>query len=308
MSQILEEKRKTVAALRAELENLRRDCNELLQFRISGVTLRELREEIGALKDKSALARHNNSYLSDADQARLNSLLKIPEVLLFNSMRDKEAALVRKYEAALKHLYDLEEVSESSLEEKRKAVATLRAEYERWGEDIKKYLETQISGMTLREIREEITSLRYKGGAARDRNLAPSSTDQARLGALIKIPEVSVYRRMLGEESSVMIKYYDSVYHLKELDAVWSHQAPQSPPKLEDVAVLDELAGPHLTDLNVGGQLASNVNDGFADGLSFKFLTDVTLRHKPNERHCPENPGTDVGREALARVDDFKTE
>ena len=176
MSEILEEKRKTVAALGAECENLRRDCDELLQFRISGVPLREINEEIDALKNRRRMAIRQNLDVPDAVDDRLDVLTDIPEVLLFNSMREEEAEALAQYEKAFTEL--------------------------------------------------------------------------------------------------------------EELQAVWSHYASQSPPKVEDGAVLGELAGSNMTDPNIGGQQASNANDDFIDSLSSKLSSVFTLRCKPNERQC----------------------
>ena len=177
-------------------------------------------------------------------------------------------------------------MSESSLEEKRKAVAALRAEYDRLKQDSEEFLEMQMSGTTLRQIREEIDSLDNKRAFASRNNLAWSRSDDARLNALFKIPELSFYKRIHAKEIGVRHNYEKESMELKELEAVWAYQAPHSPPKVEDVAVLGELAGPHVTDPNIGAQLASNVNGGFVDGLSSKLSSVVTLRRKPNEPHC----------------------
>ena len=283
MSEIVEAKRKTVAALRAELESVRRDSEELLQFRISKVTLREIREEIHALEKKRALARRNNLAWSRSDEARLNALVRIPENWLFDSMREKETTLLSRYDFWLKHLNELESVSESSLEEKRKTVAALQAEHERWGEDIKKYWETQISGVTLREIEEEIDSLRNKHRIARENNLTWSSADEARLDALEDLPEISVYWGMCDEESSAMTDYHNALYELKNLEAVLAYQAPHSPPKVEDGAVLCEHAGP--IDPNLGGQLIIYADEAFVNSMASKLSTSVTQRRTPNEHH-----------------------
>ena len=176
MSEIIEEKRRTVAVLQAEYENLRRDCDELLQFRISGVSLREIREEYDALENKRRMVTLQNLDLPDAEADRLDALVDIPEVLLFNSMHDKEKEALAQYEKILKEL--------------------------------------------------------------------------------------------------------------KEFEAVLAYYAPQSPPKVQDGAVLGEFAGPTLTDPNIGAQPANNVNQAFIDSLLSKPLSVVTLRRKPNELQC----------------------
>ena len=103
MSHILKESREAVAALQAKYECGRRDREQLLEMRISGATLREIRAEINALEKKRAMGRHNTLALSRADEARLNALLKIPEVSLFRRLLAREIDVWQRYETELKH-------------------------------------------------------------------------------------------------------------------------------------------------------------------------------------------------------------
>lgn len=158
------------------------------------------------------------------------------------------------------------------------------------------------SGSTLREMREELQILKDK----RMKRGAWSCAEEARLDALVRIPENLAYARILGQIVAVYDKYYDALKDLKEFEAAWSHHAPQSPKKLEGAALLGGRSGPNAADPSAGAQLTNN--NTCIDDITSKNSVASSRRRVPDGSPSFKNPGNNTGREAPAPLSRLKNE